>query len=153
MHAAFIDRDGTIRTQTALARGLRTGYFYDVEYLPALKAFAVIATTATGGVALLINARGEILAHRERLPPTVSESRLLWMNTAAGVVGAYPIAPTGVALLDIAANKIELRKTVAFDYRWDYIGTTGAFVSASQVFFATLARDGLKLFSIDIGSR
>lgn len=150
LHTVVIDHAGAIRQQTLIAKDLRVGYHYDVQYLPALNAYFVLATTATGGVAVLLNEQGEIIARNDDLPPLVSESRFVWMAEPSGITGAYPALPSGIAVIQVAAEKITLQKTLVADVQWDYIGTAGTFISPSNVLFATLSTDGLKMFTFNL---
>jgi hypothetical protein len=54
-------------------------------------------------------------------------------------------------VLRINATAIELVKRIDHSYRWDYSGTTGAFVGGNRVLFATLSTSGLKLIPVDLG--
>lgn len=149
LHAVVISHAGAILRQTLVAKDLRVGYHYDVQYIPALKSYFVLATTTTGGVAVLMNVDGKIIARNEKLPPLVSESRFVWTKGTAGIIGAYPVMPSGVAVIHISAERIALQKIHSPVYQWDYIGTTGTFVSPSDILFATLSTEGLKTFTVD----
>ncbi len=150
LHAAVIDRSGAILRKTLIAKDLRVGYHYDVQYLPALNSYFVLATTVAGGTAVLLNVQGQIIARHDSLPPLVSESRFIWTHESSGVIGVYPVMPSGVAVIHVSAEKITLQKIIASDFQWDYIGTTGTFVSPSRVLFATLSTKGLKVFTFKL---
>ena len=153
LHTVIIDHAGAIRQQTLIAKDLRVGYHYDVQYLSALNAYLVLATTATGGVAVLMNEQGQIIARNDDLPPLVSESRFVWTAEASGIIGAYPTMPSGIAVIQVSTEKITLQKTLASDFQWDYIGTAGTFTSPSNVLFATLSTEGLKMFTFNLAEQ
>lgn len=150
LHTVVIDHAGAILQRTLIVEDLRVGYHYDVQYLPALKAYLVLATTTTGGVAVLMDVHGQIIARNDDLPPLASESRFVWSANPAGVVGVYPAMPSGIAVIQVSTEKIALQKTLASDFQWDYIGTAGTFVSDSKVLFATLSTEGLKMFTFNL---
>ena len=150
LHTVVIDHAGAILQRTLIAKDLRVGYHYDVQYLPALKAYLVLATTTTGGVAVLMDVHGQIIARNDDLPPLVSESRLVWTTGPAGIIGVYPTMPSGIAVIQVSTEKITLQKTLASDFQWSYIGTAGTFVSDSKVLFATLSTEGLKMFTFNL---
>lgn len=150
LYAVIIDRSGAVGRRTRIAQGLRVGYHYDVQYLPALNAYFVLTTNDTGGVAVLMDLDGKIVRRHTGLPPLVSESRFVWTNGPSGIIGVYPSIPSGIAVLHVATEKISLQKILPSDYQWDYIGTTGNFVSASQVLFATLSRTGLNFLTFNL---
>ena len=150
LHAAVIDRSGAILRQTLIAKDLRVGYHYDVQYLPALNSYFVLATTVAGGAAVLLNAQGQIIVRNDSLPALVSESRFIWTNESSGVIGVYPVIPSAIAVIHVSAKKIALKKILASDFQWDYVGTTGTFVSPSDVLFATLSTKGLKIFTFNL---
>ena len=150
LHALVIDHSGSILRTTRVASNLRVGYHYDVQYIAALNSYFVLATNATGGVAVLMDMRGKIIVRNDNLPPLVSESRFVWTNGPSGIIGVYPVLPSGIAVVQVSAEKITLQKNLASDYQWDYIGTAGTFVSASEVVFFTLSKNGLKPIAFNI---
>ncbi len=153
LHTVVISHSGTILRQTLVVKDLRVGYHYDVQYIPALNSYLVLATTTTGGVAILMSVHGKIIVRNDNLPPLVNESRFVWTNGSAGVIGAYPIVPSGLAVIHVSAEKITLQKILPAEYQWDYTGTTGTFISPSTILFATLSTKGLKIFTFDILER
>lgn len=150
LHAATVDRSGVVGRHRRIAQGLRVGYHYDVQYLPALKIYFVLTSDDTGGAVVLLDMDGNIIRRHTGLPPFVSESRFVWTNAASGVIGVYPTIPSGIAVIHVSAEKIFLQKMLSSSHQWDYIGTTGSFVSDSRVLFATLSRTGLKFLSFDL---
>lgn len=150
LHAVVVSRAGAVLPQTLIAKDLRVGYHYDVQYIPALDAYFILAATTNSGVAVLIDAQGKILARNDKLPPIVSESRFVWTTGPSGIIGIYPLIPSGVALVHVTAKKITLQETLTADFQWDYIGTVGTFVSPSKAVFATLSKNGLKTATFNL---
>jgi hypothetical protein len=89
-------------------------------------------------------------ATRTGLPETVRESRLIARKDGPrSVTAVYPTMPSGMAVLHITPDRIDLRKTVDDTYEWDYTGTDGMFVNPHRALFATLSKAGVRMIGID----
>ncbi len=127
-------------------------YHYDVQYLEALDAFLVSGTTYENvGFALLLSSEGNMLAQQMHLPPLVREAQpALQTLSATEVEAVYPSIPSGVAVLTVSRNAIELKQHVAHDYRWSYSGTDGIFTEPERLYFINLSAQGMKEIVIDL---
>ncbi len=153
LHGALIDASGRIVKRLLLGAELTVGYHYDVQYVPPLDRYVVLGVTDRSGFVSLVDTTGRITGITSGLPRAVSESRLVIAGRgAAPALAAYPMQPSGVALLRLTAGGARLLRTIEHPYRWDYTGTVGMFVGLQRLLFATLSRAGVQLLAIDTGA-
>lgn len=150
LESALIDASGRIARRTRLAEGLALRYTYSVDYSPDLSAYVVAGTSAGRGFMTLIGLNGEILRTRTDLPPMASESRTVLGRLGSQLVGVYPAAPSGLAVVRLSPGSIEQAKVIEHPHEWDYSGTTGAFVGPGRILMATLSTGGLRLIPFDL---
>ncbi len=127
-------------------------YHYDVQYLEAPDAFLVCGTAQDNrGFALLLSTTGEVLARQMHLPPLVREAQpALQMLSSTEVEAVYPTVPSGVAVLVVSRDAIDLKEHIAHDYRWNYSGTDGIFTESDRLYFINLSAQGLEEIVIDL---
>jgi hypothetical protein len=144
---ALVGASGKVLKQRRIAGDLPLRYAYDVAYSPDIKAYVVAGTSAGAGFISLVSRNGEITRTRKGLAPMTAESRLA---LGANSIGAYPAAPSGVAVVRISATAIEPLRIVQHPYAWDYSGTAGTFITPERLVLATLSTSGLRLFLVDL---
>lgn len=146
---AVIDRDGRKVRETSLY-GNNRYYYYDVQYIPAIGRYLVVGsqnTVGNNGVAVLVDKAGVVVASKAGLPGTIREAQTV--ISADGRTAVYAVPDLGAAVLELSADSIMLRKTVAIDWDWDYMGTDGIFVGQSRVVFATGTQRGIRFIIAD----
>jgi hypothetical protein len=151
LHSAVIDGEGHVHNVRTVTGGMPVRYTYGVEYSRELACYVVTGASDGEGFIAYVNLAGDLIKMQRGLPLPVSESRLVLGLRGNAVVGAYPVAPRGVAIVRLAADAIALGTVIAHDYEWDYGGTTGVFVSPHKVVFATLSTKGIKLIPVELG--
>ena len=151
LQAALIDATGAVAARRKITDGLPLRYAYDVEFAPQIGSYVVAGASGEGGFVSLVSVSGAIVTTRQGLPPMASESRIVLGWDGTRLTGVYPVRPRGIAVVRIAADAVDLVRVVDHPYEWDYAGTTGAFVSAGRVLFATLSTRGIQLIRVDLG--
>jgi hypothetical protein len=149
LFSALVDAEGRASAPRRISGGMPVRYAYAVEYVPQLASYVVAGTSAGEGFVALLNRHGEIESVHRGLPPMVSESRLLVHCDGRRCLGAYPVRPHGVAIVSLSADGVELVERIEHPYAWDYIGTSGVFVSPTRLLFVTLSTTGIKLIPIE----
>jgi hypothetical protein len=150
LHMALVDAAGKTQRQAQIGKDMPVRYAYDVEYAPELASYVVAGSSGDAGFVALVNLAGEVINTRHGLPPLASESRVIIGHVGSELVAVYPVRPSGVAVVRLTAERIELLKVVANPYVWDYSGTTGAFTAPDRVVFYTLSQSGLQVIAIDL---
>ena len=150
LQSALINATGRVVTRRKIIDNLPLRYAYDVEFAPQLEAYVVAGSSGDAGFLSLVSMNGEIIKTRQGLPPMASESRIVLGWDGAQLIGVYPIRPSGIAIVRISDDTVDLVKVINHPYRWDYSGTTGIFVAKDRVLFATLSTTGLHLFFVDL---
>ena len=150
LRAALISASGGVVARRKILDGLPPRYAYDVEFAPQLELYVVAGSSGDGGFVSLVSLAGEIVQTRQGLPPMTSESRIVLGWDGTHVIGVYPVRPSGIALVRISSEAVELVKVIDHPYQWDYAGTTGAFVAPGRVLFITLSTTGLHLIRVDL---
>jgi len=150
LQSALVNASGNVAKRRQIIGGLPVRYAYDVEYAPQLALYVVAGSSGEGGFVALINLTGDIVSIQRELPPMMSESRIVLGWDGSQLIGVYPVRPTGVAVVHLSADRVELAKVINHPYTWDYSGTTGMFVAPERVLFATLSTTGLHLISINL---
>jgi hypothetical protein len=146
---SFVHADATCSPEFQITDNIKY-YVYNVSWIPTLKLYAVFGTRSDGGFVSLIDRNGKVVQTRTGLPETVRESRLLARRDGRNSVTAvYPAMPSGMAVLHITPDRVDLRKTVDDDYEWDYTGTDGMFLNRNRALFATLSKTGVRMIDID----
>lgn len=150
LHLALVDAAGRTQRQAQIEQNMPLRYAYDVAYVPALSSYVVAGTSGDAGFVALINLAGEIVGTRHGLPPMVSESRVVIAQVGSELLAAYPVSPHGVAVVRLAAERIDLLKVIAHPYVWDSSGTTAYFSAPDRVVFFTLSKSGLRVIPVDL---
>ncbi|MGF1761403.1 hypothetical protein L4D76_26510 [Photobacterium sagamiensis] len=138
--------------QPVLLRDDLQYYTYDVQYLPAVNRFLITGTTEQqNGFAYLIDEQGKVVNQKDTLPPFVREaqpairSKKNVGNQKSGTEKVvYPIFPSGLMVLDITENSVDLGSVIEDTYQWSYIGTDGVFFDDHNVYFQTLSQRGIQ---------
>jgi hypothetical protein len=121
-------------------------YTYNVSYIPSINRFLILGSYASGGgFGYLIDMEGNITGSTTSLPTFVRESE----PAIRGTMAAQAITPGGIALLKLSANSITLHKKITDAYTWQYMGTSGIFLSDTSLYMISLSHRGLieKFFS------
>lgn len=117
-------------------------YNYDIRWMPLIAKFLILGSNTTNAYAVLVNENGSIAYQNLTLPnKTIREARFAVNENTV----VYPIAPTGLCVLDVTANSVSVRKTIPGGVTWSYIGTDGIFLDEDRVLFAGATPTGLKL--------
>lgn len=127
-------------------------YTYDVQFLPTVNRFLITGTADNNtGFAYLIDEQGRIVNTLNTLPPLVREAQPAIIGYLNGVGQesvvervVYPIAPSGLVVLDVNKTSISIKQRLYDPYLWQYIGTDGVFLDEQTVYFHTLSQYGLK---------
>jgi hypothetical protein len=146
----IIDHTGKIVKQMTIYSNNKY-YYHDVQYIPSLGVYLVVGSqnsTTNSGVAVLVDKQGNVVSTTTGLPNTVREAHTV--ISADGKVAAYPAMGIGAAVLDVTSTSVKLRKTVALNWNWDYMGSAGIFVTPTRVLFATNSQKGVKFLNFDL---
>ncbi len=153
LEGALVDAAGSVGPRLRIADNI-VYYVYETRYIESLDRYLVLGDRPDGGFAVLIDRAGRIAARHDRLPATIREARPAIVDTAAGVAAVYPTPPTGVAVLRLGPQSIELAGTIAAarpaNRPWDSVGIDGVATAPDRVLFAAGSIDGLDLVTIDL---
>jgi len=154
LYCALIGAGGQTSAPRLLAEGLPIRYAYDVAYAAALGRYVVAGNRGGQGFVALLDRDGVMVHMQAGLPPLASESRVLigrvGVHSGGQDVAVYPVASSGIAVLQLGEASVELQRVVAHPQRWDYMGTTGLFIGGTRVLFATLTTRGVRAFTIEL---
>jgi hypothetical protein len=150
LQAALLDVAGKVVRRSQIMDRLPLRYAYDVEFAPQLSSYVVAGSSAGSGFISLVDLTGRIIKTQRGLPLMASESRILLHWEGAQMIGVYPVAPHGVAVVHLSADAIDLLRIIDNPYVWDYAGTSGVFLSPERVLFVTLSTAGLQFLSISL---
>ncbi len=128
-------------------------YTYDVQYLPGVMAFMIVATSKSGsGVAWLVGPGGEIMARRDGLPGFVREAQPAIRNMGGGLVRVvYPAIPDGLSVFEVSNSSIRHAGNISIGYNWRGAGSDGIFTSDTGLFFVNLSPAGLVSAVVELG--
>ncbi|KFL43665.1 hypothetical protein CH76_05545 [Lysinibacillus sp. BF-4] len=119
-------------------------YEYQVDYLPAIDAFVVTGNTRDGaGYMYLINETGRIVHGSFNLPQFVREASPAIKNKDGSAELTYPTAPTGFVKYEVTKDTITEKLQIHDDYQWQPMGTAGFYTKTDEIYFASLARNGI----------
>lgn len=168
LYGAVVGTTGRVSPPRRIAADMPIRYAYDVAYAAALGCYVVAGNSGGSGFIALLDRDGRVRAMQGGLPALVSEARVV-IGEAPGLVqgqapvpvqgqgrgpeemlAVYPVQPHGLAVLRLSAAAVTLVKTIDHPHAWDYMGTTGRFVSAGRVLFATLTTRGIRAFLVDL---
>jgi hypothetical protein len=134
---------GFIQKPVQVAKKLQY-YTYSVAHLPSLNRFLITATSNQGtGFALLYDENGKQLARKNGLPAIMRESQLLTRVNNGTVIVAQAIQPSGISVLTISDNTIELSEQINASMRWSIAGTDGLFIDDNHLYMVGLSSSGL----------
>jgi hypothetical protein len=155
LYAAVIDTAGKAGAPRRIAEGMSLRYAYDVAWAAPLKRYVVMGNREGKGFLVLLDQEGKVVASQPELPPIASEGRLVLQaregEQEGETIAAYPMMPRGVALLRIDARGARLDRRIEHAHPWDYMGTTGRFLSTERLLLATLTTQGVRAFVIETG--
>jgi hypothetical protein len=152
LYAAVIDTAGKTGAPQRIAEGMSLRYAYDVAWAAALKRYVVMGNREGRGFLALLDAQGKPVALQEGLPAIASEGRLVLRAAGEGeAIAAYPMMPSGVALLRVDTRGARQDRRIEHVHDWDYMGTTGLFMDGGRLLQATLSTRGVRAFVIETG--
>ncbi|MGM0896703.1 MAG: hypothetical protein ACQEV0_02330 [Bacillota bacterium] len=120
-------------------------YIYSISYIQATEQYAVAAQTNEGGTLLLLSKDGELMDQID-VPHLVREAT----PAIQGNTLVFPQMPANYFTVQVSDNQLELHPSYSLDVKWGTSGTTGVFLDAHKVYFATLKEDGLKEVHVEI---
>lgn len=152
MYSIYDPIKNTLIKQPIALRGDVQYYTYDVQFLPTVNRFLITGTTENNtGFAYLIDEQGLVVNTLNTLPPFVREAQPAIIGYQNEVEPhkvvervVYPIAPSGLVVLDVNKTSINIKQRLYDPYLWQYIGTDGVFLDEQTVYFHTLSQYGLK---------
>lgn len=150
LQSALINATGRVVARSQLMSNLSPRYSYDVAFSPEISNYVVAGRTGDHGFVSIVDLAGNVVNTKTGLPPMQPESRIILHWDDSKLVGAYPINPRGIAIVEFAADAINLLKVIDSTYEWDYSGTTGIFLTSDRLLFPTLSTTGLRLIEFKI---
>lgn len=150
LHSALVHASGRAAKPRQISRNMPVRYAYDVGFVPELMSFVVAGSSAEEGFVARVNLDGKLESIQYGLPPMASESRMLTHCDGGQCIAVYPVRPKGIAVLRLRQDGADLLKIIDHPHEWDYMGTSGAFVSPDRLVFATLSKTGIKLVTVTL---
>lgn len=149
LQSALVDAAGIV-ARRKIIDGLPLRYAYDVEFAAQIERYVVAGNTGDEGFIALIGLTGEVIKIQRGLPPMVSESRIVLGWNGSQLTGAYPVDPRGVATVRLSPDAIEFVRLLDHPHAWDYVGTTGVFLTPESMLFISLSTTGLQPIIINL---
>ncbi|RME42888.1 MAG: hypothetical protein D6791_16720 [Chloroflexi bacterium] len=126
-------------------------YTHSVAFIPSIARFLVTgAYDHGGGFAFLLDSHGNVVAANTNLPAPMREANIIVRDSQEGIVAVEAIAPSGMMVLSISADRITLTDVQEDDYEWRYSGVDGIFLSPDKVYMVATSPAGLieRIFDI-----
>lgn len=152
LHSALVSDRGRADTSQQISQGMPIRYAYATGFVPALQSFVVAGSAADSGFVALLNLQGKLEFTQHGLPPMASEASIVTHCDGGQCIAAYPVRPSGIALIHLRPDGAELLRVIEHPHVWDYMGTAGAFITSQQLAFATLTKAGIKLIVVNLPS-
>ena len=120
-------------------------YMYSISYVQATEQFVVAAQTKKGGTLLLLSKDGELIDQIDtpdlvrEATPAVQENTLV-----------FPQMPSSYFTVHVSDNQLQLQSSDELDVKWGTSGTTGTFLNAQNIYFASLNKEGLEEVIVEI---
>lgn len=120
-------------------------YIYSVSYVQATEQYVVAAQTKKGATLLLLSKDGERIDQIDA-PDLVREADpAIQENTLV-----FPQMPSSYFTVQVSDDELQLQPSEELDVDWGTSGTTGMFLDAQHVYFATLNKEGLQEVNLEI---
>ncbi|MBT2583354.1 hypothetical protein [Planococcus sp. ISL-109] len=120
-------------------------YIYSISYVQAAQQYVVAAQTNKGGTLLLLSKDGELIDQID-VPHLVREAT----PAIQGNTLVFPQMPAHYFTVQVSDNQLQLHPSHSLDVKWGTSGTTGMFLDAHNIYFATLHKEGLQEVVVEI---
>ncbi len=119
-------------------------YTYDAVFVPSLNRFLVTGAQLGGvGFACLLDEEGKVVAFKTGLPAPVRESQIILRDGIGETLAAQPVAPSGIMVLRLRPENIQLKYRLGDDYVWESSGVDGIFLSPDTLYLVATSPAGL----------
>ncbi len=119
-------------------------YTYSVAFIRSIDRFLLTgAYPAHGGFAYLIDTDGNVVAGNTNLPAPVREAQIIVRDTGPETLAAQAVAPSGLMVLALSPEHIELQYLLEDDYTWQYSGIDGIFLTPARIYLVATSPNGL----------
>ena len=120
-------------------------YTYSISYVQATEQYVVAAQTKKGGTLLLLSKDGELIDQIDA-PDLVREANpAVQENTLV-----FPQMPNSYFTVQVSDDQLQLQSSGELEVKWGTSGTTGMFLDAQHIYFATLNKEGLEEITVEI---
>ena len=144
MYAIYDPATNKLVKQPAVLNPKIQYYTYEVSYIPSIQSYVVSGTDSNKkGFLYTVNEKGKLTASKRNLKAFVREAKPATKQREKTAELMYPTAPTGFAIFNVKANRIQPKATIKDTYKWQYGGTIGFYTKTNDVYFASLSKKGI----------